>query len=422
MRQQLYTLIVACAVIVLLTTLSFPGCATDSGNNNGASPPPVSGVLAVTLTPVAIGLASPVAIAHAGDSRLFIVEQPGRIRILSQGALHAVPFLDITPLVRSGGERGLLGMAFHPDYSLSGAAGTGLFWVNYTDVNGDTVVARYSVSRDNPDVAAPQSARILLLIPQPFANHNGGQLQFGPVEGVEQKSYLYVGMGDGGSGGDPQNNAQSDNTLLGKMLRIDPSLEVNPPPPFYTIPSDNPNPAAGILLGTIWAKGLRNPWRFSFDALTGALYIADVGQNQWEEIHVTPAATPGGWNYGWRIMEGGHCFNPPTACDMRGLVLPVFEYAQSGSPSRCAIIGGYVYRGTRFPELQGIYVYADWCSGEIFGLGETASQTWENSLLHTSNFRPLSFGEDVEHELYVGGDDGKVYQVILSPATKARRR
>jgi glucose/arabinose dehydrogenase len=257
---------------------------------------------------------------------------------------------------------------------------------------------------------------VLLTIDQPFANHNGGQLQFGPVEGVEQKSYLYIGMGDGGSSGDPQNNAQRGNTLLGKMLRIDPSLAADAAPPFYTIPPDNPHAAAGIPLGAIWARGLRNPWRFSFDLLTGDLYIADVGQNAWEEIHVTPAGTPGGLNYGWRRMEGGHCFHPPDACDRRGLELPVFEYAQGGSPFRCAIIGGYVYRGARFPALQGTYVYADWCSGEIFGLSEIAPGIWESTLLHASDFRPLSFGVDVENELYVSGDDGTVYQILLSPA------
>jgi glucose/arabinose dehydrogenase len=397
---------------VLLVALRVAGCATDSGTDNSSEALPAgTGVVVTALTPVTTGLSSPVFMTHAGDARLFIVEQPGRIRILHQGVLNPVPFLDIVPLVRFGGEQGFFSVAFHPQYGVPGVAGAGLFWVNYTDVNGDTVIARYSVSPSNPDVADADSGRTVLMIRQPFANHNGGQLQFGPVEGVEMKSYLYIGMGDGGSGGDPQNNGQSDTTLLGKMLRIDPSLVVDPAPPFYAIPPDNPNAAAGILLGAIWAKGLRNPWRFSFDALTGTLYIADVGQNRWEEINVTPAGSPGGWNYGWRIMEARHCFNPPEACDMRGLVLPVFEYALDGSPSRCAIIGGYVYRGARLPDLQGTYVYADWCSGEIFGLLQTAPGTWTNTLLHTSTFRPLGFGEDVNRELYVGGSDGTVYQV-----------
>jgi glucose/arabinose dehydrogenase len=399
------------AVAVLLAAWSVSGCMTESGNNNGAPPPASPLALALTLTPVASGLSSPVFITHAGDSRLFIVEQPGRIRILHQGTLSPVPFLDITPLVRSGGEQGFFSVAFHPDYDVAGAPGVGLLWVNYTDVNGDTVIARYSVSATNPDVADPDSAHVLLNITQPFPNHNGGQLQFGPVEGVEQKRYLYIGMGDGGSSGDPQNKAQRDDTLLGKLLRLDPSLATIPTPPFYTVPPDNPHPAAGVPLGTIWAKGLRNPWRFSFDALTGDLYIADVGQNRWEEINLTLAGSPGGWNYGWRIMEARHCFNPSSACDRRGLVLPVFEYALGGSPSRCAIIGGYVYRGARLPALQSIYVYADWCSGEIFGLSETTPDAWTNALLHTSSFSPLGFGEGVDHELYVGGEDGIVYQI-----------
>jgi glucose/arabinose dehydrogenase len=402
---------------VLLVALRVSGCATDSGNDNGDTLSAETGVVAAVLTPVTTGLSAPVFITHAGDSRLFIVEQPGRIRILHQGTLNPVPFLDITPLVRFGGEQGFFSVAFHPEYGVTGAAGAGLFWVNYTDVNGDTVIARYNVSGNNPDVADASSARIVLLIPQPFSNHNGGQLQFGPVEGVEMKSYLYIGMGDGGSGGDPQNNGQNDTSLLGKMLRIDPSLAADPAPPFYTIPSDNPNAAAGIPLGAIWAKGLRNPWRFSFDALTGALYIADVGQNRWEEINVTPAASPGGWNYGWRIMEARHCFNPANDCDMRGLVLPVFEYAIGNSPFRCAIIGGYVYRGARLPALQGVYVYADWCSREIFGLTQTTPGTWTSTLLHTGSFGPLGFGEDVDHELYIGDDNGTVYQVTGASTT-----
>ena len=417
MRQPLYASLGLYAMAVLLVALRVSGCVTDSGNDNDDTLPDGAEATAAVLTPVTTGLSAPVFITHAGDSRLFIVEQPGRIRILHQGILNPVPFLDITPLVRFGGEQGFFSVAFHPEYGITGAAGAGLFWVNYTDVNGDTVIARYSVSDSNPDVADASSVRIVLMIPQPFSNHNGGQLQFGPVEGVEMKPYLYIGMGDGGSGGDPQNNGQNDTSLLGKMLRIDPSLAADPAPPFYTIPPDNPNAAAGIPLGAIWAKGLRNPWRFSFDALTGVLYIADVGQNRWEEINVTPAASPGGWNYGWRIMEAQHCFDPPSACDMRGLVLPVFEYAIGSSPLRCAIIGGYVYRGARLPALQGVYVYADWCSGEIFGLTQTTPGTWTSTLLHTGSFRPLGFGEGVDHELYIGGDNGTVYQVTGASTT-----
>jgi glucose/arabinose dehydrogenase len=368
--------------------------------------------LTVGLEPVATGLSSPVFVTHAGDDRLFVVEQVGRIRVLQQGTLLTVPFLDISALVRADGERGLLSMAFHPQYGTPGAPGEGLFWVNYTNADGDTVIARYAVSRDQPNLADPESALVLLTVAQPFANHNGGQIHFGPVEGIEQKRYLYIGMGDGGSAGDPSNNGQRDDTLLGKMLRIDPSTDPIPASPFYAIPPDNPAAAAGVPLGAIWAKGLRNPWRFSFDAQRGDLYIADVGQNRWEEINLSAAGTPGGVNYGWRIMEGRHCFNPPQNCDMAGLELPVFEYAHGGLPFRCAIIGGYVYRGSGVPALVGTYLYADLCSGEIFGLKEVSPGTWESVLLHDSAFRPLTFGEDVGHELYIGGDDGKVYRVV----------
>ncbi|MBI4639339.1 MAG: PQQ-dependent sugar dehydrogenase [Candidatus Tectomicrobia bacterium] len=369
----------------------------------------------VSLRQVVSGLSSPTFITHAGDLRIFITEQPGRIRILHNGSLLATPFLDIRHLVRPGGERGLLSMAFHPNYGTPGAPGEGLFWVNYTNINGDTVIARYRVANDNPNLANPDSALILFTIAQPFSNHNGGQLQFGLVEGQEQKRYLYIGMGDGGSGGDPQNNGQRDDTLLGKMLRIDPSTDARPSPPFYTIPPDNPHAAAGILLGAIWAKGLRNPWRFSFDVQTGNLYIADVGQDLWEEVNVTPARTSGGLNYGWRITEGLHCFNPSRNCNMSGLALPVIEYGRSDNRSRCSVIGGYVYRGSRFPMLVGKYIYADFCSGEIFGLEEVSSGKWESTLLLSSGVMPLTFGEDVNQELYMGAADGNVYQIISVP-------
>jgi glucose/arabinose dehydrogenase len=358
-------------------------------------------------------LSSPVYITHAGDERLFIVEQPGRIRLVQQGSLVATPFLDIVPLVRSGGEQGLLSVAFHPAYNLPGTPGFGLFWVNYTNTNGDTVIARYTVSSANPQQADPASALTLLVIRQPFANHNGGLNAFGPVEGPAGQRYLYIGMGDGGSEGDPQNNAQRDDTLLGKLLRLDPSLEARPAPPFYAIPPDNPMAAAGVPLGTIWAKGLRNPWRFAFDPLGGDLYIGDVGQDSWEEVDFTPTGTPGGQNYGWRLMEGLSCFNPPSNCEAPGLVRPVAVYDHS--KGRCAIIGGYVYRGTRLPALTGTYLYADLCSGEIFGLTQVTPGAWQSTLLLSSGLSILTFGEDVEHELYIGSGDGTVYQLVAGP-------
>ena len=408
-----------CAAVVSALVCGIVLCSCNGGGGDGSQmpseeprPPDNNTPQSVSLTLVVTGLEEPVYITHAGDDRLFLIERAGRIRIFRQGTLLATPFLDITHLVSLGNERGLFSVAFHPQYNTPEAAGAGLFWVNYTDAQGNTVIARYSVSPQNPDQADPTSARVLLTIAQPFGNHNGGQLQFGPVEGLEQKRYLYIGMGDGGSSGDPDNHGQRDDSLLGKMLRVDPSTDAEPTPPFYTIPPDNPRPTATPPLDTIWAKGLRNPWRFSFDAERGDLYIADVGQHDFEEVNVTLAGTPAGLNYGWRIMEGLECFNPPSGCDRRGLVLPVFVYALGGTSSRCAIIGGYVYRGARFPALTGTYLYADLCSGEIFGLDETSPGTWESTLLHRSDLRPLTFGEDAAGEVYIG-DDGSVYQIIV---------
>ncbi len=416
MRYRSLSPLVPVKVVILFVMLGVSSCSSTEETGTPSAPAPsataplvVTGT-ALRLSPVATALSGPVHITHAGDERLFIVEQPGRIRIVQQGSLVATPFLDIVSLVLSGGEQGLLSVAFHPAYSLPGTPGFGLFWVNYTNTNGDTVIARYTVSRANPQQADLASALTLLVIAQPFANHNGGLNTFGPVEGPAGQRYLYIGMGDGGSGGDPQNNAQRDDTLLGKMLRLDPSLEARPAPPFYTIPPDNPMAAAGVPLGTIWAKGLRNPWRFAFDPVGGDLYIADVGQNSWEEVDFTPAGTPGGRNYGWRLMEGQSCFNPPSNCEAPGLERPVAVYANGGG--RCAIIGGYVYRGTRLPALTGMYLYADLCSGEIFGLTQATPGVWQSTLLLSSGLSILTFGEDVQHELYIGSSDGTVYQLV----------
>jgi glucose/arabinose dehydrogenase len=373
----------------------------------------VSGTTDVTLTlePVTSGLEGPVFVTHAGDERLFIVESPGRLRIWRDGALVDQPFLDITSQVSSGGERGLLSVAFHPDYVVPEAPGYGLFWVNYTDLDGNTVIARYQVSSEDPDRADPASERPLLKIEQPYSNHNGGQLQFGPEEGLDGERYLYIGMGDGGSGGDPDNNAQRHDTLLGKMLRLAPSLDLQPVAPFYTIPPDNPNVDAPAPLDTIWAKGLRNPWRFSFDAATGDLYIADVGQSAFEEVNITPAATPGGVNYGWRLMEGQACFKPSQNCDNGMLALPEITYAHENG--RCSIIGGYVYRGAQFPAFSGTYLYADYCSGEIFARLVDASMQFSIAVLYTHTERLTAFGEDVDGNLYVTDGAGYVYRIVV---------
>ena len=286
--------------------------------------------------------------------------------------------------------------------------------MNYTNTQGDTVIARYTVSRDNPQRADPSSALTLLLIAQPFANHNGGLNVFGPEAGPAGQRYLYIDMGDGGSGGDPFNNAQRDDTLLGKLLRLDPSLEATPAAPFYAIPPENPRAPEGPPLGTIWAKGLRNPWRFAFDAVRGDLYIADVGENSWEEVHFTPAGTPGGLNYGWRLMEGQVCFDPPSNCERPGLERPVAVYDHSGG--RCAIIGGHVYRGALVPALLGTYLYADLCSGEVFGLVQVTPGVWQSTiLLERSGLGPLSFGQDVRREVYLCSSNGTVYQIVAGP-------
>ena len=351
-----------------------------------AQRPPSQGIaLAPVLTQ---GLIQPVFIGHADDDshRLFIVEQPGRIRILRDGTLQAATFLDIAERVDFGGEMGLLGLAFHPRFAKNGR-----FFVNYTrNPDGATIVAEYQVSQ-NPDRAL-HAEKTLMVIPQPYSNHNGGMLAFGP------DGYLYIGTGDGGAGGDPGNRGQSPDTLLGKMLRID--VDRGEP---YGIPPDNP--FAGQPNGReIFALGFRNPWRFSFDRQTGRLWAADVGQNRWEEIDVVEA----GHNYGWRVMEGAHCFQPSRGCVTAGLTLPVAEY-RNESP-HCAVTGGYVYRGTRLDFLRGTYVFGDYCSGRIMGLIDGHLRD-----LLASGLRISSFGEDEAGELYVVDHGGGIYKI--TPAT-----
>jgi glucose/arabinose dehydrogenase len=338
-----------------------------------------------------------VGVTHAGDNtgKLYVVERAGRIRLIDNGTLLPTPFLDISTSVLSGGEQGLLGLAFPPGY-----ATTGRFYVNYTRVpDGNTVIARYQRTA-NPNVADPASDNILLTIPQPFANHNGGQLAFGP------DGFLYIGLGDGGSGGDPQNNAQNDNSLLGKILRIDVESGVSP----YAIPPTNPFVSTAGARGEIWAIGLRNPWRFSFDRLTGDLYIADVGQSSFEEVNFQPATSPGGENYGWRIMEGSHCFGDP-ACSSAGLILPVAEYDHGQG---CSITGGFVYRGQAYPRIQGVYIYADFCSGRFWGL-KNDNTVWRNELLLAEPHSISSFGEDEAGNLYATDLGAGIVYEIAAP-------
>ena len=351
----------------MITTRTITGslCAVALLTCGGSStmPPPVSGNL--RLVPVASGLASPLYLTvPPGDvQRLFIVEQGGRIRIVQNGVLLPTPFLDITDRVASGGEEGLLGLAFHPNYATNH-----YFYVDYTHTNtaGDTLytlIERYTTSADS-NVADSASHKLILRVVQPYSNHNGGLVMFGP-DGM-----LYIGMGDGGLGGDPQNRAQNPDSLLGKLLRID--VDGGDP---YVNPPNNPY-AGGGGRGEIWAIGLRNPWRFAFDPTAGLLFIADVGQNAWEEVDVEPR-TQGGLNYGWRIMEGAHCYDPnPCAADTAGLglVLPALEYDHSNG---CSIIGGFVYRGARSPSLAGQYFYSDYCSGWIRSF-TTPPGPWRN--------------------------------------------
>jgi glucose/arabinose dehydrogenase len=362
----------------------------------------------IALEPIATGLADVVSITNAGDNRLFVTLQNGLVMIHDGTRVLPEPFLDIRSLVTSGGERGLLSVAFHPDYALNG-----LFYVNYTNTGGHTVVARYSVLPQNPNRANQSSAVPILTINQPFPNHNGGQLQFGPDR------YLYIGTGDGGSGGDPNNRAQNLGDLLGKMLRID----VDGASP-YAIPASNPFVGRTGARPEIWSFGLRNPWRFSFDRASGDLWIADVGQGKWEEIDYQPAASIGGENYGWRRMEGSHCFNPPSNCNTGALVLPVIEYDHD---SGCSVTGGYVYRGSMSPRLNGMYIYGDYCSGKIWGATRNADGSVTTRDLLDVSFNISTFGEDVNGEVYVGGySNGTLYRIVdvrpLSPRRRSVRK
>ena len=362
---------------------------------------------AVQLALEQIGVAvKPIAITHAGDSRLFITEQSGRIVIHDGTSMLPIPFLDIRSIVGDNeNEQGLLSVAFHPNYSSNG-----YFFVDYTDLNGDTVVARYSVSPADPNRADPNSARIILEIDQPYGNHNGGQLQFGP------DGYLYIGMGDGGAGGDPQNRAQNLGSLLGKMLRIDVDREEGSR--RYGIPSSNPFVGDYVARDEIWALGLRNPWRFTFDRLTGDMFIGDVGQGEIEEIDFQPASSSGGENYGWRRMEGTRCYNPSSNCNPGNLVLPILEYDHSHG---CSVTAGYRYRGSRYAQLYGYFLYGDYCGGQIWGARPNQTGGWTNELLLMSNITISTFGEDVNGELYVAHHGGAIYRIVdLTPP--ARRR
>ena len=351
------------------------------------------------LRPVADGFASPLLVTNAGDGsgRLFVVQQVGRIQVVRGGRVIEEPFLDIDALVVAGGEQGLLGLAFHPDFESNGR-----FFVNYTDRGGDTVIAEYRAAPGS-DRADPDSARVLLRINQPYSNHNGGDVVFGP------DGYLYSGMGDGGSAGDPHGNGQRLDTLLGKMLRID--VDRGSP---YGIPEDNPFVGRSGARPEIWAYGLRNPWRFSFDRETDDLWIGDVGQGDQEEIDVIRTGRRAGLNFGWNVMEGTECFSPPEGCEPKGMVRPVAVYPTGIG---CAVVGGHVYRGARFPALQGGYFFADFCAGDIFALDAARPSRREPVILLDTEHAISSFGENEEGELFVTDlRGGQVLQVTGEPA------
>lgn len=341
----------------------------------GFPPPPAY------LRRIATGLNKPVYLTHAGDGsgRLFLVEKIGAIRLFKDGVLMENPFLDIQDRIKSSGsEQGLLGLAFDPEYRTNGR-----FYVNYIDLDGNTVVARYLVSSADPDRADPASETAILRVNQPYPNHNGGDLLFGP------DGFLYIGLGDGGSAGDPLGNGQRLDMLLGKLLRIDVGAEP------YAIPPDNPFVGRPDARPEIWAYGLRNPWRFSFDHATGDLYIGDVGQDEYEEIDFQPAGSPGGQNYGWNIMEGLHTYQ---GGDTGGLILPVAEYPHTGG--NCSVTGGYVYRGSKNPALQGTYLFGDYCTGAAWVL-RRFPDGWRMAEWFEMHMSISSFGEDENGELYV---------------------
>lgn len=379
-------LLIALAGLAAAAAFSLTGCLKEEGPT---LPPELD------LELVAQGLQAPVYLTSpVGDPRLFIVEQAGRIRIVKDGVLLPTPFLDIDPKVMSGGEQGLLGLAFHPDYATNGR-----FYVDYTNNSGHTRIERYQVSAGNPDVADPASADSVLGFDQPAGNHNGGQLLFGP------DGFLYIPTGDGGFGGDPGNRAQNPDSLLGKLLRLD--VDNGDP---YAIPPDNPYVGTGMGREEIWAIGLRNPWRSAFDRTTGRLYIADVGQGDFEEVNVQPANVPG-LNYGWNIMEGAACYPPGTPCDPTGLVLPAVAYAHYG-PTCNSVTGGYVYRGSAQLEFVGHYFYSDYCHSFIRSFRfVNGVATDERIWIESSTDGVASFGEDAFGELYVLTGSGRVYHL-----------
>jgi sugar lactone lactonase YvrE/glucose/arabinose dehydrogenase len=425
MRLIPLTLCLAALILAGLIGAGGPSAAAPSPASPAgvqqAGPDPAT--ITVTTERLVTGLSRPVAIANAGDGsgRLFVIEKnEGRVRIIKNGQLLPRAFLDIKNKIdANGNEKGLLGIAFHPDYKTNG-----IFYVNYTapkdtGASGDNVtkITRFKVSANNPDIADESSETLIIDYDQPYQNHNGGHLLFGP------DGYLYIGTGDGGDGGDPQNRAQNRFLLLGKMLRI--AVDPAEPDGGYTVPPTNPY-ASSVEPGTgfrpeIWAYGLRNPWRYSFDSATGDLYIGDVGQNAQEEIDFQPAASKGGENYGWRIMEGDTCHNPRNNCDRSGLTLPIFTYSRNDGVS---VTGGEVYRGEASPEVHGAYFFADYGSGHIWASSRNAEGAWRTAKVGAAPRGQVStFGVDENGEIYMAYDSrGEIHRLIArvgapTPAT-----
>ena len=380
---------------------------TDAGSSSPtATTTPATPVTAadlanvqIGLTPIFKGLNQPLYLTDAGDGSgdIYIVEKGGTILVAQNDQIQSPPFLDITSRVKStGSEQGLLGLAFDPSF-----ASNGYFYVDYIDTNGNTVIGRFTAASDHKTVD-PNSFKQLLGIQQPFSNHNGGQLLFGP-DGM-----LWIGVGDGGSAGDPNGNAQNPSTLLGSILRID--VDHGDP---YAIPSDNPFANGQNGKPEVWAYGLRNPWRFSFDRATQDLYIGDVGQANWEEIDFVPATPKPGLNFGWNIMEGLHCYSPSSNCDKSGLTLPVTEYSHASG--NCSVTGGYAYHGSQFASIEGVYFFGDYCSGTIWALTKDATGNWTKTEVLQGPGGLSSFGQDGTGELYVCNlGTGTVYHLTAT--------
>jgi glucose/arabinose dehydrogenase len=382
---------------LLAMTLTGSVIASDrpSGSSDVAAPQSVG----PSLDLVASGLSSPVLVTNArdGSGRLFVVEQTGKVRIIAGGSLLPTPFLDLSSAISSTGEQGLLGLAFPSSY-----ASTGKFYVNFITKSGDTAINEYRVSSD-PNVADRSSGRRIITIDQPYPNHNGGNIVFGP------NGYLYIGMGDGGSAGDPGNRARNIESLLGKMLRIDVSGTTGSLP--YRIPPSNPY-VGRAGRDEIYARGLRNPWRFSFDRVTADLWIGDVGQDRYEEVDrsTTTTGRGRGADYGWKVMEGRACYSPSSGCSTAGKVLPVVTYNHSAGD--CSVIGGYVYRGSVQTSLMGRYLFGDFCTGRIWSIAAAARAPAARALFLDTNLNVTSFGEGEDGELYVTATDGGVRHVV----------